>query len=1166
MTWVDPVSAGADSYGAITADTNGTTAGSAGATLSLLGATNGGIATVGDSGSPGTITFAMDIIDLTAGTNTLALADQFAVYEGSTTQRFTFTDMTTDLQIPHSIGGAIGFVTKTGATTYDTVTLDEEPAGALDGLLVSAGGTTGAANVTFGLDISGTPAVGANLVADDEFIIYSPTTGAGANETITGQQVADGVAALISLDNTRIVDADLDTWIDVESTADNDTINSAIPATGTKAASAPITASSAGGVIIAAAAGLSNTAGSVIDINAGDGQGTGAGGAITIDGGVAGATADGGAVTVAGGTGGSTSGAGGAVNITGGAPDGGSIGGKVTIQAGAGANAELFGGDAAAGASAHISGGNATVTGNNGGNALIDGGDATGTTGGGGDIRLRPGVAGSTVIDTIGSVGAVVIDGPTGSVLGAPLQFREGGAGTDHISLRAPDSVTTSVDYTLPANVTNGYVLSTDATGVMTWINPTTGGANSYGTVNADSGTINAASNGDTFEIKGATNGGIVTAATEPGTDLITLALDISDLAAGGTIVLADLIAVEQDSGGANVQNSFTDVVEDLQIPNAVGTDVGFVTLSGANTYTTVTIAEEGAGNLQGVNVSAGGTSGAADVTIGLDILNMAAAGANLVAGDQVPVYDLSATVNKYMTGTEIANGVSAMLSLDQTRINDSGDTTFLDTDASAGTITSGVVVGSTNAAGTPLTMSADGGTLLTSSTGTGGNAGGVISLTSGDGNVGGVGGAINLTTGDGGTSGAGGALTLLGGAGGSTSGAGGAVTITAGGAAGATGGAGGDVTITGGSGNVTQGGDATLCGGDGVGVDGGDATLCGGDSDTAAGGSIILQPGSGATDGTISVSAGTSATEMRFYDIAADNYVGFRAADVLSVDTSWIWPTADGSTDGDVLTTDAAGNLSFAAAGSGLTGGEGIDISTSTISLDIGSLSAETITTSDELAFWDVTATANNNKTTVANFFADLDVPNNITAAGIVVRNGVDTYGSVTIVESSAANFEGISVVNGDGSANPTIGLDFTDLVDGGGNMSQTDEIIGNDSTNNVVHTVAELNGGLRLDGLADVTATSGSDTAGNILVADGSDSYDSQDVQYIRNFTSTTSLVVTHNLGQQYCIVQVYVSNVMVIPATVTLDSANQCTITFAVATAGHVVIMGIPGVPVN
>jgi len=1163
MSWVNPVSAGADSYGAITADSGATAAGSAGATLSLLGATNGGITTTG-SGTPGTVTFEMDINDLSGGT-TLALTDSFGVYDltATATLKYTLQDLVEDLDIVNGIT-ADGIVVRTSADNYTSRSVAVDGAGSLEGLAVTNGdGISG--NPTLGLNITGMTAASVDMDATDKFVVFDGTN----NVSMVGQDIADGVKTILSLDNTIITDAD-GTFIDTDATAS--TITSGVKAAGNFAAGTPLTLSAASTDITASAAASAGNPGAPINITAGLGLTTGLGGAVTISGGENGATAsNGGAINLYGGNSGATSGVAGQIYARGGhaygtANSGGaSIGGGYANGTGAGGGASIGGGSAAAGAGGYVTvNGGASGGAGAGGPVNLYGGNSD--SGAAGDIIIRAGNS------TSGTDGVVKISGPQSGTAGEVRFLESNVLGGNYIGLQS-NAAADDTTYTLPnAPGTGGFVLASTTGGVMSWVDPVSAGSFAFGTIVADGGTNPVAdSGGDTLNLVGGTNGGITTTGVSA-SDTVEFALDINDLAAGSatTLALTDTIGV-YDSTTATRKFTFTDVVEDLQIPNTVGTTVGFVTLHSGG-YDTHQFTADGTGSLDGISVSAGGTTGSADVFIGLDILGTPALGADIVADDVFVIYSptTGSAANKRVTGQELADGVKTLISLDTTKIVDADGDTWVDVESGADndTINTAVAAGATNAAGTPLTMSADGGSLITSSAGLSGEDGGVISLTSGAGEGVGIGGAVTATGGAGGASGAGGALTLIAGAGGSTSGAGGAVTITAGGAAGSTGGAGGAVAITGGAGNVTKGGDASICGGDGVGVDGGDATLCGGDSDTGAGGSIILQPGSGATDGTISVSAGTSATEMRFYDVAADNYVGFRAADVLSADTSFVWPTADGSASGDVLITDGSGNLSFASPAAGLTAGEGIDITSNTISLDIGGLTGETITTADELAFWDVTATANNQKTTVANFLADLDIVSTASiSTGILTKTADDTYAGRTITASSVAGDQGISLVNGSGvSGNPVIGLDIVGLTAEAGTLSGTDVVALHDGTNNVKASITQIGAGITIGGLSDVTADATADTAGNVLVANGSTAYESKDIQYIRTFTSTSSLVVTHNLGQKWCLVQVYVSDQLVIPASVTLDSANQCTITFAVATAGTVVVMGIPGVPVN
>ena len=62
----------------------------------------------------------------------------------------------------------------------------------------------------------------------------------------------------------------------------------------------------------------------------------------------------------------------------------------------------------------------------------------------------------------------------------------------------------------------------------------------------------------------------------------------------------------------------------------------------------------------------------------------------------------------------------------------------------------------------------------------------------------------------------------------------------------------------------------------------------------------------------------------------------------------------------------------------------------------------------------------------------------------------------------------------------------------------------------------------------------------------------------------TMSTTHAITHNLGQKYVNVTVYnTADQQIIPQSVTLNSANQLTVTFNKAIDATVVITGVPGV---
>lgn len=241
----------------------------------------------------------------------------------------------------------------------------------------------------------------------------------------------------------------------------------------------------------------------------------------------------------------------------------------------------------------------------------------------------------------------------------------------------------------------------------------------------------------------------------------------------------------------------------------------------------------------------------------------------------------------------------------------------------------------------------------------------------------------------------------------------------------------------------------------------------------------------------------------------------------------------------------------------------------TGAFELDIVTLGTSAVVGADEMVFEDNSASGTHIKRSVTNFLADMDI---VTAAanGMLVRTAADTYASRTITPSVVAGDEGISVVDGDGVAgNPTVGLDIFGLTAEAGTPSGTDVLAMFDGTNNVKVSISQLSAAMdvavNLGDLNDVVQTDY--TAGDILVADGTNSYDQKTIQFIYSGGSATSHTVTHNLGQQYCNVTVVdASDEVIIPQSITFTSANVVTVTFNSAIACKVIVMGIPGVGLN
>lgn len=95
-------------------------------------------------------------------------------------------------------------------------------------------------------------------------------------------------------------------------------------------------------------------------------------------------------------------------------------------------------------------------------------------------------------------------------------------------------------------------------------------------------------------------------------------------------------------------------------------------------------------------------------------------------------------------------------------------------------------------------------------------------------------------------------------------------------------------------------------------------------------------------------------------------------------------------------------------------------------------------------------------------------------------------------------------------------------------------------------------------LDSLTDVATSSVA--AGQTLVYNGTN-FVNRKVFHTEAFTSSTSWVVSHGIGQKFCNVTVIdAADEMVIPQSVTFDSATQLTVTFNTAIAGQVAVSGV------
>jgi hypothetical protein len=133
--------------------------------------------------------------------------------------------------------------------------------------------------------------------------------------------------------------------------------------------------------------------------------------------------------------------------------------------------------------------------------------------------------------------------------------------------------------------------------------------------------------------------------------------LDIDNLTAA-TIATTDEIAFNDVSDSNTTRNTtVADFLSDLNVVNGVTTD-GLI-INNAGTYSTVSIAVDGTGALDGLVVAnADGTAG--NPTLGLDINNLPVRSDAVDGNDRLAVYNITSGANEYYTVSEIANAGAA--------------------------------------------------------------------------------------------------------------------------------------------------------------------------------------------------------------------------------------------------------------------------------------------------------------------------------------------------------------------------------------------------------------------------------------------------------------------------------------------------------------------------
>ena len=164
------------------------------------------------SGGEGIVTVASDPssvadVQISLNLNEISAATPIATDElifadgGATNGKVTVTSFISTFGIVEDTDFASqGIMTSDGSGTYTMRSVVASAVAGDEGVSVTGG--NGTTNITVGVDVTGLTANGANMLATDEFMVYNGTN----NRKMTGQEIADGVAALGNDD--RIVSPD----------------------------------------------------------------------------------------------------------------------------------------------------------------------------------------------------------------------------------------------------------------------------------------------------------------------------------------------------------------------------------------------------------------------------------------------------------------------------------------------------------------------------------------------------------------------------------------------------------------------------------------------------------------------------------------------------------------------------------------------------------------------------------------------------------------------------------------------------------------------------------------------------------------------------------------------------------------------------------------------
>lgn len=277
--------------------------------------------------------------------------------------------------------------------------------------------------------------------------------------------------------------------------------------------------------------------------------------------------------------------------------------------------------------------------------------------------------------------------------------------------------------------------------------------------------------------------------------------------------------------------------------------------------------------------------------------------------------------------------------------------------------------------------------------------------------------------------------------------------------------------------------------------------------------GATLDDAGAATFTGSVNV-AGTSATgaDIKLYEDTDNgtNYVSFKAPSTIAANITWTLPNADG-TNGQVLTTNGSGTLSWGSAGSSMVyPGAGIAVSTGsawTTSLTapagdlVGTTATQTLTNKTLTSPKVGTAILDQNGNEVFAITATVSAVNEFTVTNATTGNspsitasGGDTNISINLIPKGSGTVQAnsVPVVTTTGTqtlTNKTLTTPVISSISNTGTLTlptSTDTLVGRATTDTLTNKTIEA--GTFTNGYTEETATANTGTAYTIDLANGS------------------------------------------------------------------------------